>query len=251
MLRFVFVAARAFCFFGILSTTTGFAPPSCFVSTTSRGTASLFDSNAVVRRNSNDGSSDVPESSNSNDATNEDPSSSSSVVDDDDDVPVAVPVVPRLEPPPRRRSERSTDPLVNFMTDPGAFVTEDDEQTETMNLPLLGEVPKDGSLLVLAPAAAIAVLGFLTTFVVAFRAKDEIVDLVETAAASAPPPRERRTSTQPSRGGGKSDCKGLCSSQDESLEYLRGVMGSLANSKTYNENVSDVAKDVATSSSSP
>jgi len=133
-------------------------------------------------------------------------------------------------PPPQRRS---ADPLVNFMTDPGSTlpVDEDGATLETVDFPLIGEIPRDGTLLILAPAAVIGVLGFVMTFVVAFRAKDEIISLLEDVTL-APPPKAKVVKPA-------SDCRGLCSSQDESLEYLRGVMGSLSKKK-----VEDVAKDV-------
>lgn len=71
-----------------------------------------------------------------------------------------------------------------------------------------GEVTMDGSLLVLVPAAVIAVLGFIVSLSIALNSQDEIVSSFEF--------KPRNEQSVPVDG-----CRGLCSSQEDDLNKLR------------------------------
>ncbi|KAL7475892.1 hypothetical protein ACHAW6_001787 [Cyclotella cf. meneghiniana] len=121
------------------------------------------------------------------------------------------------QPPPYQPRIQTLDPLV-------ASLTRLDEpipsNTPTTNIPLIGEIPADGNLALFVPAAAIAVLGFIFSIVVAFNAKDSIVQELSQVEL----PKMEYTPTVVDEG----VCRGLCSSQDSDLEGLRGFMQSLA-----------------------
>lgn len=121
------------------------------------------------------------------------------------------------QPPAPQPQRQDLDPLV-------AALTRIDEtaspNTPTTIVPILGEVPADGNLALLAPAAGIAVLGFIFSIVVAFNARDAIVQ--ELSAVELP--KMEYTPTVVEEG----VCRGLCSSQESDLEGLRGFMNSLA-----------------------
>ena len=105
------------------------------------------------------------------------------------------------------------DPLISMFTRPAPPSGTD---TKTINAPLLGEIPVDGSLFVLIPAAVIGILGFIMSFVVAYNSRDVFIQaLVEN---NPPPPRQQVISDE---------CRGICSDQAKSLEGLSDFMGSL------------------------
>ena len=112
------------------------------------------------------------------------------------------------------------DPLI-------ASLTRIDEPTPsnvpTRQVPLFGEVPADGNLALLVPAAAIAVLGFLFSIVVAFNSRDAIVQELSQVEL----PEMKYTPTKVEEG----KCRGLCSSQDEDLNGLKNFMEGISNSK--------------------
>eukprot|EP00980_Cylindrotheca_fusiformis_P004810 scaffold1028_cov135-Cylindrotheca_fusiformis.AAC.20 len=93
----------------------------------------------------------------------------------------------------------------------------------TRKIPIFGEVPVDGSLTVLAPAAAIAVLGFILSIVVAFNSKDEFVQIITQASQELADQASQKTNMVYD----ESVCRGLCSSQDQDLEGLKTFMESL------------------------
>jgi len=112
---------------------------------------------------------------------------------------------------------RRVDPLIGLLT-------RIDEPTpanvSTVQVPLFGEIPADGNLALLAPAAAISILGFIFSIVVAFNARDSIareLSMVEL-------PKMQYTPTVVDEG----KCRGLCSSQDEDLDGLRNFMESIS-----------------------
>ena len=107
--------------------------------------------------------------------------------------------------------EKELDPLITSLTSPGPPGSED---TKVANIPLLGEVPIDGSILVLAPASTIAIIGFFYSFVVAFNAKDEFIDTL--ASINPPPPKETILKND------GTSCRGICSSQEEDLKICVG-----------------------------
>ncbi|KAL3785051.1 hypothetical protein ACHAWO_006826 [Cyclotella atomus] len=120
-------------------------------------------------------------------------------------------------PSPTQQQRQTLDPLV-------ASLTRVDDvsapNTPTKNIPFLGEIPEDGNLLLLAPAAAIAVLGFIFSIVVAFNARDSVVE----ALSAVEIPKMEYTPTVVEEG----VCRGLCSSQETDLDGLRSFMQGLA-----------------------
>lgn len=117
----------------------------------------------------------------------------------------------------REDEERELDPLIKSLTrmDP---VT---ANAPTRNVPLLGEIPVDGSLVVLAPAAIIGVLGFLMSINIAFQSRDIFIKGLEQIAKemSRPPVKEVVA---------KDSCRGLCSNQEDQLKSMRRFMENLS-----------------------
>lgn len=113
--------------------------------------------------------------------------------------------------------QQRIDPLI-------ASLTRIDEPTTNngpmVQVPLFGEIPADGTLGLLAPAAAIGVLGFFFSIVVAFNSRDSIVE----GFASVELPKMEYTPTVVEEG----KCRGLCSSQEQDLDGLRNFMESLS-----------------------
>lgn len=112
------------------------------------------------------------------------------------------------------------DPLV-------VSLTQMDEETlnaPTTKLPILGEVPKDGSLIILVPAAAIAVIGFITSIYLIVKNSDAISGQIEAVNAilSTPPVTENKVSD---------GCRGLCNNPGEQLNTMKGFMEGLSNKK--------------------
>eukprot|EP00559_Dactyliosolen_fragilissimus_P006996 CAMPEP_0184856072 /NCGR_PEP_ID=MMETSP0580-20130426/1226_1 /TAXON_ID=1118495 /ORGANISM="Dactyliosolen fragilissimus" /LENGTH=137 /DNA_ID=CAMNT_0027350849 /DNA_START=265 /DNA_END=678 /DNA_ORIENTATION=- len=113
-------------------------------------------------------------------------------------------------------SQQNLDPLVASLTR-----TDSAANNKMSKVPIFGEIPIDGSILVLAPAAVIAVLGFALSIQIGFRAKDSLVEkLNEVNAVLAAPPVKKSVEY--------SSCRGLCSDQGEQLEQMRKFMGNLA-----------------------
>jgi hypothetical protein len=100
----------------------------------------------------------------------------------------------------------------------------------TRNIPLFGEVPADGSILILAPVTLIAVIGFILTIQMAFTSKDVWIPAIDelNAQLSKPPVKETVVTN---------NCRGLCSDQDGQLESMRSFMQSLAPPKPEVENL--------------
>lgn len=116
-------------------------------------------------------------------------------------------------PPPQQR----LDPLIASLT----RVDEDMKNAPTTKVPLLGEIPLDGSIVVLLPVTIIAIVGFIMSINIAFSSKDTIVQKLDevNAVLSAPPAKKAVVSE---------GCRGLCSNQDEQLDSMRTFMNSLA-----------------------
>ena len=112
--------------------------------------------------------------------------------------------------------QQRLDPLI-------ASLTRIDEPTPdnvpTVQAPLIGEIPADGNLALLVPAAAISVVGFIFSIVVAFNSRDAIVS--EVSKVELPKMEYTPTKVDPEK------CRGLCSSQEEDLDGLRNFMESL------------------------
>ena len=140
-----------------------------------------------------------------------------------DDSDPATPTFPQTPPPPT--AER-LDPLVQSLT----RMDDDVANGPTRNVPFFGEIPADGSILILAPVALIAVIGFILTIQIAFTSKDVWVSAIDelNAQLSKPPVKETVVTNS---------CRGLCSDQDEQLESLRSFMQGLASPKSDSGNV--------------
>lgn len=93
----------------------------------------------------------------------------------------------------------------------------------TRNIPIFGEVPVDGSLVVLVPAALIGFLGFVLSIVVAFQSTDLIVDSLNSVADEI----SQTATAKSNRVYDENECRGICSSQSEDLEGLKNFMESL------------------------
>jgi len=122
--------------------------------------------------------------------------------------------------PSNAPKQQKMDPLI-------ASLTRIDEGTPanvpTRQVPLFGEVPADGNLALLVPAAAIGILGFIFSIVVAFSSRDAIVKEFSQVEL----PKMEYTPTKVVEG----ECRGLCSSQDEDLDGLRNFMEGISNRK--------------------
>ena len=113
-------------------------------------------------------------------------------------------------------SQPRVDPLIASLTRIDEPVP---DNVPMVQAPLIGEIPADGSLALLVPAAAISVLGFIFSIVVAFNSRDEIVREVGQVKI----PEMKYTPTVVEEG----KCRGLCSSQEQDLDGLRNFMEGL------------------------
>jgi hypothetical protein len=112
------------------------------------------------------------------------------------------------------------DPLIQALTktDEGAA------DVPTRKLPLLGEVPVDGSLLVLAPVALIAVVGFIMSIQIGFQSKDLIASQLDELNTVMSTPPAKQTVVY-------DGCRGLCSDQGDQLNSMKGFMEGLSKKK--------------------
>jgi len=121
---------------------------------------------------------------------------------------------------PEPDQKRPTDSLLGTLTriDPGM------ENVPTNTVPIFGEIPRDGTLLILVPSIAITFLGLVLSVKIGIESRDFIADELAavTTVLSQPPVKDSTV---------KSGCRGLCSNQAESLEYMRGFMEGLSSNK--------------------
>mmetsp|Transcript_29315 Transcript_29315/g.62311 ORF Transcript_29315/g.62311 Transcript_29315/m.62311 type:complete len:201 (-) Transcript_29315:247-849(-) len=114
------------------------------------------------------------------------------------------------------REQQQQDPLI-------ASLTRNDESTpanaRTCTVPVFGEITDD-TFKVLAPVAAISVLGFIFSIVVAFNSRDSLVH--ELTKVTLPEMKYTPTVVQ------AGECRGLCSNQDQDLDGLRNFMESIS-----------------------
>merc|ERR1712166_1475365 len=90
----------------------------------------------------------------------------------------------------------------------------------TRNIPLFGEVPVDGSLMLLVPAVVFAILGFILSAVIAIKAQDQIVDTFSQATDSI----ARSAINQPNQVYDENVCRGICSTQQDDIDGLNQFM---------------------------
>lgn len=126
--------------------------------------------------------------------------------------PAPLPVQP---PVPQQR----LDPLMASLTrmDPGTG------DGPTKNVPFFGEVAVDGGLVVLIPAALIAILGGIMSVVVAVNSSDQLVAALSNVADDIAQTASEKTNMVYD----DSVCRGICSSQEEDLKGLATFMESL------------------------
>lgn len=118
-------------------------------------------------------------------------------------------------PTPTRNSpsavrQQSMDPLMASLTRDNSDTSPDQP---TQNVPFFGEIPADGTLLLLAPALVFGILGFVYSIVIAFNSSDQIVNSLTQSAIN-----------KNNQVYDKNVCRGLCSSQQEDIEGLRNFM---------------------------
>jgi hypothetical protein len=118
-------------------------------------------------------------------------------------------------PVPSRGQVRRLDPLIASLT----RVEPSMANTPTTNVPLLGEIPVDGGLVVLIPAAVIALVGFVMSFVVAYNARDTFVE--DLAQVSNDINSAALAKTNQAVPVDSNVCYGICSSQEEQLESMK------------------------------
>ena len=119
------------------------------------------------------------------------------------------------------KQQETLDPLIQSLTRNDVDTT----NVKKTNLPLLGEVPVDGSLLVLVPVAIIAVVGFIMSIQIGFQSKDALVeqlDIINNVMSQSPVKK-----TVPVKAG----CRGLCSDQGAQLDNMKGFMEGLSKKK--------------------
>lgn len=130
---------------------------------------------------------------------------------------VASPLSTPRGPPPQR-----VDPLVQSLTRNDVNT----ESSQTANLPLLGEVPLDGSIVVLAPVALIAVVGFILSIKIGLESKDALVQQLDEINSVLSQPPVKQTVVN------ESGCRGLCSDQSEQLYNMKGFLEGLSKKKS-------------------
>lgn len=133
------------------------------------------------------------------------------------------PVSPSPQPIGRNQQVQRLDPLMASLTRTDPSVA----NLPTRQVPFFGEVPVDGSLTVLIPAAVIAVLGFILSIVVAFNSKDLLVSTLNQVSNEISSTAVRQSNQQYD----DSVCRGICSSQDDDLDGLRKFMNGLKKSE--------------------
>ena len=128
----------------------------------------------------------------------------------------AAPPAPRSPPPP---PQKRLDPMMATLTrmDPQAA------STKTANLPFIGEIDVDKSLVVLIPVTVIAIGGFILSIFVAFNSQDQIMDQINQVTDSV----TKQAVQQANQQYDPNECRGLCSNQQQDLDGLRGFMEGL------------------------
>ena len=119
-----------------------------------------------------------------------------------------------------------TPPLVTKRMDPLiASLTRNDvaKSTKSLTVPLFGEIDVDGSLIVLVPAIVIGLVGFVMSIGVAMNAKDTFVDQLVQISDEINYMAIQKTNAVVD----PNVCRGLCSTQEQDLDNLRGFMEGL------------------------
>jgi len=121
--------------------------------------------------------------------------------------------------PPPIPQKRMVDPLMDRMTRDNPASA----NLPTRNIPLFGEIPVDGSLMLLVPAVVFAILGFVMSAVIAIKAQDQIFDTFSQATNAM----AQSAINQPNQVYDKNVCRGICSTQQDDIEGLYQFMKSI------------------------
>jgi hypothetical protein len=113
------------------------------------------------------------------------------------------------------QNERELDPLIMSLT------RNDQLDSESVNAPLFGEIPVDGSLVVLLPALLIGVVGFAMSINIVLNSQDAIVDSLNQISQDAAAAAVAKTNIAAPLADG---CRGLCSNQEADLQGLQTFM---------------------------
>ena len=131
----------------------------------------------------------------------------------------SLPTEPMKSPVQPSIPQKRLDPLMATLTrmDPEAV------SGPTRNVPFFGEVPIDGGLVVLVPAAGIAFLGFVLSIVVALNSSDQLVASLSNVVEDISQTASQKTNMVYD----ESVCRGICSSQEADLQGLANFMENL------------------------
>lgn len=124
---------------------------------------------------------------------------------------------------PQAVAQRRMDPLMASLTRDNSNV---DSDGPTQTVPFFGEIPADGTMLLLVPAGVFAVLGFVLSLVIALKSSDQIVNSFANAGETIAQTASERTN----RVYDESVCRGFCSPQPESIDGLKNFMESITRS---------------------
>eukprot|EP00592_Proboscia_alata_P000012 CAMPEP_0194365692 /NCGR_PEP_ID=MMETSP0174-20130528/13745_1 /TAXON_ID=216777 /ORGANISM="Proboscia alata, Strain PI-D3" /LENGTH=216 /DNA_ID=CAMNT_0039140515 /DNA_START=61 /DNA_END=711 /DNA_ORIENTATION=+ len=129
---------------------------------------------------------------------------------------------PKPKPIPRVNKPNNDDNGIDDNIDLiSALIASDDfgDEEEGIQIPLLGEIPRDGSIFIFVPAAIIGFLGIVYGIFIAFQSTDAIsssmTGMVETLNKT---PMTENVVADPNK------CRGLCSNKEDDLELMRGFM---------------------------
>mmetsp|Transcript_24923 Transcript_24923/g.53092 ORF Transcript_24923/g.53092 Transcript_24923/m.53092 type:complete len:252 (+) Transcript_24923:101-856(+) len=136
-------------------------------------------------------------------------------------------------PSPTRNSQaairqKSMDPLMASLTRDSSNPSADQP---TRTVPIFGEIPADGTLLLLAPAVVFAVLGFIYSIVIAVNSTDQIVDSLSQAGGSLAQTAVERSN----RSYDENVCRGLCSNQQDDIDGLKNFMEAITRNARENQ----------------
>jgi len=131
---------------------------------------------------------------------------------------------------PDSEEEKDTNPALEetestsmaMSVPPPATAAKSNRDADGNNPLIQGEVTMDGSVLVLAPAAVIAVVGFIMSVNIALNSQDEIVSALNSVEIK---PRNEQSVPL-------GVCRGLCSTQETDLNHMRSFMRGLTGMKS-------------------
>lgn len=123
------------------------------------------------------------------------------------------PSFPQQQQPSQDNDE--LDPLIMSLTRNDQIDDSSSGASKSVNAPLFGEIPIDGSLVVLLPAAVIGLVGFAMSVNIAMNSGDAIVDSLNQLSEDATAAALAKTNIAAPIGDG---CRGICSSDGGGIE---------------------------------